>query len=100
MTVDRHKARHARTRWLTGKRPAAVHGMSAFERQVGGSHYTWCAIQPAEYSERNKLSHLESSVVKRVTRHRQPTAKGAEDIHKAIHELELLLEIHYPDDDE
>ncbi|RYF11610.1 MAG: hypothetical protein EOO77_19030 [Oxalobacteraceae bacterium] len=69
--------------------------MESFGRQVGGSHYKDCVIQPAVYCERNNLSFLESCVVKRVTRHRHSTGKGEEDLHKAIHELELLLELLY-----
>ena len=69
--------------------------MGVFEEQVGGDHYRMLAIQPALYCEKNHLSHLESSVVKRVSRHRHPTGKGKEDIEKAVHELRLLLELHY-----
>jgi len=69
------------------------HKMSAFDSQVGGSHYKTCVIQPAIYCEKNGLSYLESCVVKRVTRHRRETGKGAEDLKKAIHELQLLLEL-------
>lgn len=65
------------------------------DRQVGGSHYKDCAIQPAMFCEKNRLGFLESCVVKRVTRHRHCTGKGAEDIQKAIHELELVLELVY-----
>lgn len=67
---------------------------SAFDTQVAGSHYKNLAIQPAEYCQRNRLGFCESSVVKYVTRHR--AKNGAEDIRKAIHLLELLLEIEYP----
>jgi len=59
----------------------------ASNRQVGGSHYKKCHIQPAHYAEVNGLSFLEGSVVKRVTRW-----KDVEDLYKAIHELELLIE--------
>lgn len=63
------------------------------DRQVGGAHYKHLPIQPALFCELNKLSFLESCVVKRVARHRH---RGrAEDLRKAIHELELLLDIVY-----
>ena len=61
--------------------------------QVGGSHYKDLAIQPAEYVHRNKLGYLEGAVVKYVTRHKQKA--GAQDIRKAIHCLQLLLEYEY-----
>lgn len=66
----------------------------ATDTQVGGSHYKGLAIQPAEYCQRNRLPYCESNVVKYVTRHREKN--GREDIEKAIHYLQLLLEIEYP----
>lgn len=70
--------------------------MSALDQQHGGSHYRDCAIQPVQYIEANRLPFLEGCVVKRVTRHAHPTGKGRQDIEKAIHELQLLLELRYP----
>lgn len=70
--------------------------MSALDTQVGGTHYKDCKIQPVQYIEANDLKFLEGNVVKRVTRHDKPTGKGREDIEKAIHELQLLLEHRYP----
>lgn len=69
--------------------------MSALDVQVGGDHYRECAIQPVQYAEANRLLFLEACVVKRVTRHDKPTGKGRQDIEKAIHELQLLLELRY-----
>ena len=63
-------------------------------KQVGGDHYRKYAIQPAEFSARNNLSFLAGNVVKYVTRYRDKG--GAEDIYKAIHYLELILEFEYP----
>lgn len=62
-------------------------------RQEGGDHYKGAAIQPAEFSERNGLSFLEGSVVKRMYRWRRPGGKGAEDLRKAIHEIEIILDL-------
>lgn len=70
--------------------------MSALDTQIGGDHYRECAIQPVQYAEANRLQFLEGCVVKRVTRHDKPTGKGRQDIEKAIHELQLLLELRYP----
>jgi hypothetical protein len=69
--------------------------MSALDTQVGGSHYREGGIQPIQYIEANSLQFLEASVVKRVTRHNRATGKGRQDIEKAIHELQLLLELRY-----
>lgn len=71
--------------------------MSALEDQIGGSHYKSLPIQPAEFSERNGLSFLEGCVVKRVCRHSQG-GKGRQDIEKAIHELQLILQLHYSEE--
>ena len=67
----------------------------ASQQQVGGDHYKTFRIQPAEFSQKNGLGFLEGCVVKRVCRHDQPTGKGREDIEKAIHELQLILEWEY-----
>lgn len=69
--------------------------MSAFGTQIGGDHYRACAIQPVQYIEANHMQFLEGCVVKRVTRHDKPTGKGRQDIEKAIHELQLILELRY-----
>ena len=70
--------------------------MSALNIQIGGEHYKTAKIQPVQYIEANGLAFLEGCVVKRVTRHNKPTGKGRQDIEKAIHELQLLLELRYP----
>lgn len=73
--------------------------MSALDKQVGGDHYRQGGIQPIQYIEANGLQFLEGSVVKRVTRHDQSGGKGRQDIEKAIHELHLLLELRYPQEE-
>jgi len=66
--------------------------MSALDKQQGGSHYQ-LAIQPIEYIYKNSLDYCEGNVVKYITRH--GSKNGAEDIRKAIHYCELLLELEY-----
>ena len=63
------------------------------EKQIGGSHYKDCAIQPVDYIVENKLDFLEGNVVKYITRHK--TKNGIEDIRKVIHYAELILEKKY-----
>lgn len=70
--------------------------MSALKTQVGGDHYKHLVIPPVEFIARNHLEFLEGCVIKRMVRHDRPGGKGREDIEKAIHELELLLELRYP----
>jgi len=57
--------------------------------QVGGTHYQ-LPIQPIEYITKNNLGYIEGNVVKYVTRHK--SKNGAEDIKKAIHYLQMLLD--------
>lgn len=63
--------------------------VSPLATQIGGSHYQ-LPIQPIDYIVKNNLGYREGNVVKYVTRH--GTKNGAEDIKKAIHYLEMILE--------
>jgi hypothetical protein len=63
---------------------------TASEMQVGGDHYQRLPIQPIDFALANNLGFLESNVVKYVTRHRDKG--GAEDIKKAIHYCNFILE--------
>lgn len=66
---------------------------SALDKQVSGNHYKDCGIQPIEYIHANGLNYFEGNAVKYITRHRKKNGKA--DIEKAIHYLELLLEMEY-----
>jgi len=66
-----------------------------FNKQIGGDHYKNMAIQPAEYCQRNRLDFMESSAIKYISRHIQKG--GVKDIDKAIHCLEILKELVYPE---
>jgi hypothetical protein len=70
-----------------------LHNNPASGQQVGGDHYTRLAIQPAQYNQLNALGFCEGCVVKYVSRHKHKN--GKQDIEKAIHFLNLLLEIEY-----
>lgn len=59
--------------------------------QVGGDHYQKHAIHWWEYAEINKLSFLEGNVVKYITRYKDKG--GKEDLEKAKHCIDLLLEM-------
>ena len=72
--------------------------MSALDKQIGGDHYRGGGIQPVEYIEANGLGFLEGCCIKRLTRHNRAGGKGRQDIEKAIHELQLLLELRYGGD--
>jgi hypothetical protein len=66
---------------------------SPLTRQEGGTHYKDMAIQPAEFIHRNRLDFCSGNVVKYVCRHR--AKNGAQDLLKAMHYIELLLELEY-----
>lgn len=72
---------------------STVRSGSPLATQVGGSHYRDYEIQPVEFIDRNKISFLEGCVIKRMCRH--AAKNGAEDLRKAIHEIELILELRY-----
>lgn len=72
--------------------------MSALQKQVAGDHYTGLKIQPIEYIYANGIGYMEGNVIKYITRH--STKNGADDILKAIHYCQLLLELHYGRKDE
>ena len=64
--------------------------MSAYKKQIGGSHYRNMVLQPSEFINKNRLQFAEGSAIKYICRH---SAKGKEeDIKKAIHYLEMILE--------
>lgn len=67
--------------------------MSALDEQIGGSHYRAGGIQPVQYIEANGLGFCEGNIIKYVTRHREKG--GAEDLRKARHYIDLLLELRY-----
>ena len=66
---------------------------SALNIQQGGAHYKTLAIQPVEYINANNLSFFQGNVVKYTTRYKDK--KGAEDLKKAIHYLQMMLEFEY-----
>ena len=66
-----------------------------YKKQIAGSHYRNMVIQPSEFINRNRLPFAEGSAIKYICRH---AAKGKqEDIHKAIHYLEMILDRDYQD---
>lgn len=68
---------------------------NALEQEVGGAHYKNCAIQPVEYIYANNLDFFAGNVVKYITRFR--AKNGKEDLLKAKHYIELLIQLEYPE---
>jgi len=63
---------------------------SAFDDQVAGSHYKSMAIQPIEFILANNITYTEGAIIKYVSRWK--TKNGIEDLKKAKHFLEMLIE--------
>lgn len=61
-------------------------------KQVNGTHYK-SQIQCWDYIIANNLGYLEGNVIKYVTRHN--LKNGRDDLLKAIHYLEKILEVNY-----
>ena len=62
----------------------------ALDVQEGGDHYKDMAIQPVEYMVANGIGFVEGSVIKYVSRWK--SKNGVEDLKKARHFLDLLIE--------
>jgi hypothetical protein len=63
----------------------------ALATQVGGNHYKDMVIQPVEYIHKNGIPFIEGAVIKYVSRWR--AKNGVEDLKKARHFLDLLIEM-------
>lgn len=70
--------------------------MSALDRQEGGDHYKHYKIQPMVFFILNRIPHSEACVMKYALRHREKG--GKQDLLKAIHILETIIELEYPED--
>jgi len=65
--------------------------MTADDKQVGGNHYKGDAIQPWNFITSNNLGYLEGCIIKYVSRYKDKN--GIEDLKKAAHYLEKLIEV-------
>lgn len=63
------------------------------DSQVGGDHYKNLAIQPIEFTHKNKLDFLQGNIIKYTTRHKNKN--GLEDIKKIIHYAKLIAKLDY-----
>lgn len=64
---------------------------SALNHQEGGAHYREFIIQPVEYIYWNNIGYLEGNAIKYLTRWR--LKNGVEDLRKARHYIDLLIEM-------
>lgn len=61
-----------------------------YEDQVGGDHYKKMPLQPIKYITVNNLGFCEGSIIKYISRYK--SKGGVEDLKKARHFLDLLIQ--------
>jgi len=64
-----------------------------YTKQIGGAHYKKMKIQPSEFVHENKMLFAEGNIIKYICRH--PYKDGKQDILKAIHYCEMIIERDY-----
>ena len=67
--------------------------MSAYKKQIGGSHYKNMKIQPSKFINDNKLLFAEGNAIKYICRHAHKG--GKEDLLKAKHYIDMIIERDY-----
>ncbi|OUX46876.1 MAG: hypothetical protein CBE35_00485 [Candidatus Pelagibacter sp. TMED275] len=67
--------------------------MSSYDKQISGAHYIGFKIQPSKFINDNKLLFAEGNAIKYICRH--PHKGKKDDILKAIHYLEMIIERDY-----
>ena len=70
--------------------------MSAYKKQIGGSHYKTMKIQPSKFINDNKFLFAEGNAIKYICRHAHKG--GREDLKKAIHYIEMIIERDYSEE--
>ena len=72
--------------------------MSVWKKQIGGNHYKKYKIQPSRFVTENKLLYPEGCVIKYVIRHQDKG--GKQDLEKAKHMIDMIIEIDYEEEKE
>ena len=70
--------------------------MSSYDTQVGGDHYKDMTIQPSEFINKNKMQFAEGNAIKYICRHQKKG--GKQDLEKAKHYIDMIIERDYGDD--
>ena len=66
-----------------------------YDKQIGGSHYQKFKIQPSKFVIENELLYPAGCAIKYILRHRLKGKK--QDLEKAIHFIEMIIERDYKD---
>ena len=70
---------------------------NVFFKQVGGSHYKKYKIQPSRFINENKILFAEGNAIKYICRHQDKG--GQQDLLKAIHYIQMILERDYKNEE-
>lgn len=65
--------------------------MAANDIQHGGTHYKGKSIEPWDYIAANNIGFLDGNAIKYLTRWREKG--GIEDLKKALHYVQKLIEV-------
>jgi hypothetical protein len=92
----------ATTHFTAGSTPGSYShlcsGSTALNKQIAGDHYKNMPIQVVEFCHANGIGFLEGNIIKYACRYSKKG--GVEDVEKAKHYCELLLELLKRDKDE
>ena len=69
--------------------------MSVYDKQIGGKHYQNFSIQPSKFVIENKLLFPEGCAIKYICRHQNKG--GKQDLEKAKHYNDMIIERDYKD---
>ena len=69
-----------------------------YDTQIGGNHYQTMKIQPAEFINKNEMKFAEGNAIKYICRH--VNKGGLQDLEKAKHYIDMIIERDYGDDAE
>ena len=72
--------------------------MSAYKKKIGGKHYLKYKVQPSKFVVENKLLYPEGCVIKYILRHQDKG--GKQDLEKAKHFIDMIIERDYKDEKE
>ena len=72
--------------------------MSAYKKQIGGKHYLKYKVQPSKFVVENRLLYPEGCVIKYILRHQDKG--GKQDLEKAKHFIDMIIERDYKDEKE
>ena len=72
--------------------------MSAYKKQIGGNHYSRFKVQPSKFINDNNLQFAEGNAIKQICRHAYKG--GKQDLEKAKHYIDMIIERDYKDEKE